>query len=146
MMKYFIGLFTCFGMMAIFTGCEPAEEQTEDDNSPGANSLEYRDGAYLWRPSRITFHLEEGSAIRLEQELNQGEFGWKMCRLDIPSGWEVENLRFEGLALCFTNQYGESYSIQPPALNKMDFELLDGGDKSDSQIADIWRKHALTEK
>ena len=80
----------------------------------------------------------------MEQELDEGEYGWKLSRLDLPSDWEITELRFEGLALCFTNQNGESYSIQPPALNKMDFELLDGGEKSDSQIAEIWRKYALT--
>jgi hypothetical protein len=139
-------LMTCAGLISIFPGCDRGEDEAGLSGDSKATPLEYRDGAYLWRPSRIGLFVEEGSAIRLEQELNEGEFGWKMSRLDIPSSWEIKNLRFEGLALCFNNQHGESFSVQPPTLNKLNFQLLDGGDKPDSRIADIWREHALTKK
>ena len=79
----------------------------------------------------------------MQNKLNDGEYGWTQSRIDLPDSWRIEDLGFEGEKITFKNQFGETFSIKPAKLNTLDFEILDGGKKSDREIEAIWRKYAL---
>lgn len=120
---------------------ETAVVETDDD-------LEYRKGAFVWRPSRIRLSLPDDNAagrgeyLRLDQALTDGEYGWKMKILDLPDTWQLTGLRFDGLAIRFENQHDEAFRIEPPKLSMLTFEILDGGRKTTEALEDLWRKHA----
>ena len=120
---------------------EEGEEPQYDDTVVETND-EYRRGGYLWRPSRISASVERTGILLLEQKLPEGEYGWTLSRMDIPSVWDINNLGFDGLYLCFSNQHGEDFRVKPPKLKNLDYELLNGGSKSDEVVADLWRKYA----
>ena len=105
---------------------------------------------YLWRPTTITLSIEIdnkyskiGQYLLLENQLRDGEYGWTQNKMDLPDSWSIEGLGFDGENLVFKNQYGEFFSIKPPEFNALDFELLNGGKKSDRELEVIWRKYAL---
>jgi hypothetical protein len=105
---------------------------------------------YIWRPSTITMSVETdnkymkiGQYLQLKNKLYDGEYGWTQSKIDLPDSWRIEALGFDENNLTFKNQFGETFSIKPPVLNSLDFEILDGGKKSDQELEVIWRKHAL---
>ena len=107
---------------------------------------------YIWRPGTITLsikndnkYLKIGQYLQLENRLLEGEYGWTQSKMDLPDSWIIERLRFVGEHLVFKNQYGELFSIKPPKLNALDFELLNGGKKSNRELEILWRKFALAD-
>lgn len=133
-------------ILVILTGCGKP-------TSSRHNVEEFRDGTYIWRPSAITLSFHDGDHggvkgkyLRLDQKLADGEIGWSMSIMDLPETWEIQELGFQGLGLRFKNQHGETFLVQPPVLNKLDFAILDGGNKDDQTLEALWRKYALEKK
>jgi hypothetical protein len=140
--------------LIFFVACK--ESDTSDRGSPNPDSVsaktEYQDGAYFWKPSQITMTLRgadesaSGQSILLENDLGRNQYGWTMSVLDLPGSWMINNLRFEGIAIRFENDLGESFRVQPPELNDLDFDILDGGDKTERELEELWRQYGLLKK
>ena len=108
---------------------------------------------FLWRPSTISIslarddkYLKIGQFLLLKNKLKKGENGWTEMKIDLPDTWKIEGLKFDGNSIVFTNQQKERFRIAPPKLNEIDFEILNGGDKSDKELEQIWRKYAKAKR
>ena len=100
----------------------------------------YRNGEFVWIPSKITVEIEEDRLRgRKNLKLTQEE-GW-MLRMDIPSDWDLENHKWDGPRLILNFNAG-TYAIDPHSQPKLLFALLDGGDKGDEELSKIWQRHA----
>lgn len=140
--------------LLVFAGCRESgmTERYSKDSEPVVTETEYRDGTYFWKPDRITMTLHDGDHlgtsgqyILLENNLSEDEYGWGTSILDLPDNWKINDLRFDGLAIRFGTDQGEEFSVQPPKLNDLDFDILDGGDKSDKVLEELWRRYGLLE-
>ena len=102
----------------------------------------------LWKPESISYELKQahkllgtGLMLELNQNLEPGETGWKQSRLDVPEGWSSATLQMKGGALCITVGVDEYY-INSENMGDLSFAILDGGNKSDAQLLEIWAKYA----
>ncbi len=103
---------------------------------------------FMWRPETISFSIKRddqylmvGQYLMLENELREGESGWTMSRMELPEEWVVESLEFEDGSLVLKIQSGERFELRPPQINQLDFEILDGGRKSEQELQRLWRRH-----
>lgn len=102
----------------------------------------------LWKPSDISFRiyqshpaLKMGLMLELNQQLEEGEFGWTQSRYDIPENWGDASVdMIEGVIVISTK--GERFYIDAVNQGPLQFYILNGGVKSDAELLGIWRKHA----
>ena len=104
---------------------------------------------YSWHPENITVvvavdneFLMIGKHLVLTNRLEEGEFGWIESKMDVPDNWDIKEIGLRGDDLYFEIQTGERFAIRPPKLNDLDFAILDGGKKSDAELARLWREYA----
>lgn len=104
----------------------------------------------LWKPEAISFELKQahkllriGLILELNQTLEPGEFGWKQSRIDVPENWEDAKLEMKQGTIYIT--VGEQvFYLNASNKGDLSFEILDGGNKTDKQLLNIWVKHAAS--
>jgi len=102
----------------------------------------------LWKPGSISFELKQahelvGTGLRLEinQTLEQGEYGWRQSRIDVPESWEGAKLEMREGTIYIT--VGEQeYYINASNKGDLSYDILSNGHKTDQQLLNIWAKHA----
>ena len=104
-------------------------------------------GEYIWRPSVITLSIGEypkimkgGKYLQLKNVLHEGEHGWTQSKMDLPNTWLIESLKMTEDAVTFRNQLGETFLIKSPKINELNFKILNGGEKSDVALEELWKK------
>ncbi len=102
----------------------------------------------LWKPESISYELKlahkllgTGLMLELNQNLEPSETGWKQSRLDVPESWSSAELQMKDGALCITVG-SEEYYINSENMGDLSFAILDGGNKSNAQLLEIWAKYA----
>lgn len=103
---------------------------------------------FLWRTEKMTAEVREpqGGGARhfllLTQELEPGEQGWTKMKLDLPAHWKVDRLTVAGGKVTLVTAAHGRDELTAENTPQLDFEILDGGVKPDSELEQLWRKHA----
>ena len=105
---------------------------------------------FIWRTESISAEvrrddkfLKMGQYLHLQQKLRNAEQGWTMMKIDLPERWTVEQVHVSDGKVSVRTKRGTVYVLTKDNVGKMDFEILDGGMKSDDALEKIWKKHAL---
>ena len=105
---------------------------------------------FLWRTESITAEvrrddkfLKMGQYLHLQQKLQKGEGGWTMMKIDLPEHWTLEQVSVGDGKVSVRTKGGALYVLTKDNVDKMDFEILDGGNKSNDALEKIWKMHAL---
>ena len=115
-----------------------------------AGLISCRSTEFIWRTESITAEvrrddefLKLGQYLHLEQKLRDNEQGWTMMKIDLPEHWTVEQITVSNGEVRVWTKGGTNFVLTKDNVTKMDFEIHDGGKKSDGLLETIWRKHAL---
>lgn len=103
----------------------------------------------LWKPESISYELKQahklllsiGLMLELRQSLSPGEYGWKQSRIDVPESWASAKLEMKEGTIYITVGT-EKYYLNPENKGELSFAILDGGNKTDTQLLEIWAKYA----
>lgn len=110
---------------------------------------------FVWRIDRIHAEVAEvaevkkgidrpgaGQFLVLTQDLDPGERGWTMFKIALPAAWQVDRVTVaNGKVEVETHDHGR-YALTAENVSDLDFEILDGGPKSEAVLAEIWERHA----
>ncbi|AZZ98496.1 hypothetical protein [Pseudoalteromonas sp. R3] len=101
----------------------------------------------LWKPDSISYELKQahellgiGLMIELNQSLSPGEYGWKQSRIDVPESWANAQLKMRKGTIYITIGT-EEYYLNSSNKGELSFAILDGGNKSDAHLLEIWAKY-----
>ncbi|GAB3382021.1 hypothetical protein NCG89_10125 [Spongiibacter taiwanensis] len=102
----------------------------------------------LWKPESISYELKQahkllgiGLMLELNQSLSPGEYGWKQSRIDVPESWASAQLEMrEGTIYITVGK--EEYYLNQTNKGELSFAILNGGNKTDTQLLEIWAKYA----
>ena len=83
-----------------------------------------------------------GQHIYMTQTIPAGETGWAMSRFYFPQTWSIKDVEVTPQAVIVHKSNGKDMFITPKNFGSLGFALLDGGKKSDEEIAVIWEKYA----
>ncbi|MBT1063503.1 hypothetical protein KJY73_07950 [Bowmanella sp. Y26] len=102
----------------------------------------------VWKPESISYELKQahkllgiGLMLELNQSLSPGEYGWKQSRLDVPESWASAQLEMREGTIYITVGT-EEYYVNPTNKGALSFAILNGGNKTDAQLLEIWTKYA----
>lgn len=102
----------------------------------------------LWKPDSISYELKQahkllgiGLMLELNQSLRPGEYGWKQSRIDVPESWASAQLEMREGTIYITVGTKEYY-LNSSNKGELSFSILNGGNKSDAQLLEIWAKYA----
>ena len=102
----------------------------------------------LWKPEDITFEIKQshelmgiGLILELNQSLDKSETGWKQSRIDIPESWGKAKLEMRQGTIIITVD-DQEYYLNATNMGKLSFEILNGGNKADQQLLEIWTMYA----
>jgi len=102
----------------------------------------------LWKPESISYELKQAHKLlgielmlELRQSLSPGEYGWKQSRIDAPESWASAKLEMKEGTIYITVGT-EKYYLNPENKGELSFAILDGGNKTDTQLLEIWAKCA----
>lgn len=105
---------------------------------------------FVWRTDSIRATVKRdpvtpllGQFLLLEQSLEPGETGWVQLKIDLPESWEVGEVRVAAGKVTLTRTDGTRFELTAENVSNLQFEIRDGGPKSDAVIDELWRKHAL---
>ncbi len=108
---------------------------------------------FVWRTDSIRAVVQRdpmtpllGQFLLLEQSLEPGETGWVKLKIDLPESWEVGEVKVAAGKVALTRTDGTRFELTAENVSTLQFEILDGGPKSDAAIDELWRKHALVGK
>ena len=108
---------------------------------------------FVWRTESIRAVVERdpvtpllGQFLLLEQTLEPGETGWAKLKIDLPESWEVGEVHVAAGKVTLTRTDGTRFELTAENVSTLQFEILDGGPKSDKVVDELWRKHALVGK
>lgn len=108
---------------------------------------------FVWRTDSIRAIVKRdpvtpllGQFLLLEQTLEPGEIGWVKLKIDLPESWEVGEVQVAAGKVTLTRTDGTRFELTAENVSTLQFEILDGGPKSDAVIDELWRKHALVGK
>lgn len=108
---------------------------------------------FVWRTDSIRAVVQRdpvtpllGQFLLLEQSLEPGETGWVKLKIDLPESWEVGEVKVAAGKVALTRTDGTRFELTAENVSTLQFEILDGGPKSDAVIDELWRKHALVGK
>lgn len=104
---------------------------------------------FVWRTERIRAELKRGidrpgagQFLLLHQTLDPGEVGWTMFKIPMPAAWQVDRVSVaNGKVELATHDHGR-YALTAENVSDLDFEILDGGPKTEEVLAEIWERHA----
>lgn len=104
---------------------------------------------FVWRIDRIHAEVKKGidrpgvgQFLVLTQTLDPGEFGWTMFKIPMPAAWQVDGVTVaSGNVEVATHAHGR-FALTAENVSALDFEILDGGPKSEAALAEIWERHA----
>jgi len=102
----------------------------------------------LWKPKSISYELKQahkiigtGLILELNQSLSPEEYGWKQSRIDVPENWSSAKLEMNEGTIYITVGT-EEYYINSKNKGELSFAILNGGNKTDAQLLEIWSKYA----
>lgn len=105
---------------------------------------------FVWRTDSIRAIVKRdpvtpllGQFLLLEQSLEPGETGWAKMKIDLPESWQVGEVKVAAGKVALTLTDGTRFELTAENVSTLQFEILDGGPKSDKVIDELWRKHAL---
>lgn len=108
---------------------------------------------FVWRTDSIRAIVRRdpvtpllGQFLLLEQTLEPGETGWVKLKIDLPESWAVGEVKVAAGKVALTLADGTRFELTAANVSNLQFEILDGGPKSDTVIDELWRKHALVGK
>lgn len=108
---------------------------------------------FVWRTDSIRAIVKRdpvtpllGQFLLLEQSLEPGETGWVKLKIDLPESWQVGEVKVAAGKVALTLTDGTRFELTAENVSTLQFEILDGGAKSDKVIDELWRKHALVGK
>ncbi len=108
---------------------------------------------FVWRTDSIRAIVKRdpvtpllGQFLLLEQDLAPGETGWGKLKIDLPESWEIGEVQVAAGKVTLTRTDGTRFELTAENVSTLQFEILDGGPKSDTAIDELWRKHALAGK
>ena len=108
---------------------------------------------FVWRTDSIRAIVQRdpvtpllGQFLLLEQSLEPGETGWAKLKIDLPESWKVGEVKVAAGKVALTLTDGTRFELTAENVSTLQFEILDGGPKSESVIDELWRKHALVGK
>lgn len=101
-----------------------------------------------WKPDSISYELKQahkllgiGLMLELNQALSPGEYGWKQSRIDVPESWSSAKLEMKEGTIYITIG-AERYYLNPTNKGDLSYAILNGGNKTDAQLLEIWAKYA----
>ncbi len=108
---------------------------------------------FVWRTDSIRASVRRdpvtpllGQFLLLEQSLEPGETGWVKLKIDLPESWKVGEVQVAAGKVALTLADGTRFELTAENVSTLQFEILDGGPKSDAAIDELWREHALVGK
>ena len=117
------------------------------------SELSEEDFEILWKSECISAellsdntYLKIGKFIQLEQELDDGEFGWNQSKFNIPNTWHVNSVKVEaGIIVVNVKDHGE-FQICKQNFGTLQSAILNDGQRDDAALFEVWKKHGISEK
>ncbi len=106
-----------------------------------------RHRAFVWRIESITAEIHalpnalNRRYLNLEQTLRPGESGWTNMKVEIPESWVVRSIGFTGSRVVVSLYDGSEYYLGRRNIGSLSFEILNGGHKSEADLAGIWTRY-----
>lgn len=101
---------------------------------------------FVWRTDSIRASVRRdpvtpllGQFLLLEQSLEPGETGWVKMKIDLPESWKVGEVQVAAGKVALTLADGTRFELTAENVSTLQFEILDGGPKSDAAIDELWR-------
>jgi hypothetical protein len=121
----------------------------EDDAAfEGEEEREPAPAPKLWRKEAVSVKVARGQVgmhvaphLLLTRKLGRDETGWTMMKIELPGSWRVSRAAVKKGAVEIGLKTGGTYRVGPANVGALSFAILDGGDKSDGELAAIWEKH-----
>ena len=106
---------------------------------------------FIWKPENISVellsdntYLKIGKFIELNQQLDDGEYGWTQSRLNIPGTWHVQSATVVGVSIEINVKDRGTFIISENNFGALSFDILDSdADNDDVLLNTIWERHAL---
>jgi hypothetical protein len=102
-----------------------------------------------WHPRAITVRVEHGQIgmrvgphLHITQKLRPSETGWTMMKIELPGTWRIARAGVVGGDIVVARKTGQKYRLGPDNVGALDFAILDDGEKTDRELAELWEKHA----
>ena len=86
-----------------------------------------------------------GQYLHLEQKIGEDTTGWTASKFDVPESWAVRRVAVEDSRIVVVTQEQGNFAIDRDNFSPLFFDILDGGEKTDTALNEIWRRHALDE-
>jgi hypothetical protein len=105
---------------------------------------------FVWVPRYINVEIlsdnvykKIGKHLKITRGEHEGDERAGMSIFNIPNTWQINSAKIEGENIVVKTSEHGVYIINKQNYGDMNFDILNGGgDKNDSTLEAIWRKHA----